>query len=215
MSIFGTAKPFICVVTATLTVSTTTSASGYITVTTTAAHGLVTNEWVYITGVAVMTDANGIWEITKIDATSFKFLKTTAQANGNSGSVRIGYKFVNSTFEFNLIEPVQLNYPSIINGNKTNTHLGDYGSFKITERLWQKTTNFTANLRFQRLNGFYHTNIWFLPHGTGQIKDSGGASVECYFKGFKPMYYKGFISYDAAICEFETNKYHDVTKLLV
>lgn len=216
MSIFGTAKPSFFEVTAVITISNATYSNGYITIITSASHGIVTNEWVYITDIASgMTDANGIWEIIKIDATSFKFLKTTGQSYTSGGNVRVGYKFMNSIFEFDLVQPVQLNPRSIITGVKTNTHLGDYGSFKITERLWQKATDFTAKLRFQRLNGFYHTNVWFLPHGVYSIKDSGSNTVACYFKGFKPMYYRGFISYDAVICEFETNKYHDVTKLLV
>lgn len=215
MSIFGTAKPFICEATATLTVSGTTYSGGYITVTTTGAHGLVTNEYVYISGVATMTDANGLWEITKIDATSFKFLKTTAQGNGTGGSVRVGYKFINSIYEYDLIQPDQLNYRSVINGNKTNTFLGDYGSFKITERLWQNVATFTASLRFQRLNGLYHTNIWVFPHSNPYVMDSSSNPVTCYFRGLKPMYYKNLINYDAVICEIETNKYHDVTKILV
>ena len=215
MSIFGTSKPFICEVTASLTVSTTTYSGGYITVTTTGAHGLVTNEWVYITGVSTMTDAIGIWEIVKIDATSFKFLKTTAQGSGSGGSVRVGYKFVNSIYDFDFIQPDQINHRSVISGVKTNTHLGDYGSFKITERLWQKATTFTAALRFQRLDSFYHTDVWFMPHGVSSIKDSSSVTVACYFKVLKPMYYKGFVNYDAVVCEFETNKYHDITKILV
>lgn len=215
MSIFGTSKPFICEITASLTISTTTYSGGYITVTTTGAHGLVTDECVYITGVATMTDANGIYNIIKIDATSFKFLKTTAQGSGSGGSIRIGYKFSNSAFEFDFTQPDQINHRSVITGVKTNTFLGDYGEFNITERIWQKTTNFTAKLRFTRLYSFYHTDIWLLPQGTLSIKDNTSADVACYFKEFRPTYYKGYINYDAVVCRFETNKYHDITKLLI
>lgn len=215
MSIFGTSKPFICEATATLSISTTTYSGGYITVNTTSAHGLVTDEWIKITGVSTMTDANWFWKIIKIDATSFKFLKTTAQGNGSGGSIRIGYKFGNSIFEYDFLQSDQINHRSVMNGNKTNTFLGNYGSFKITERLWQNTDSFTAKLKFQRLNSFYHTNVWFYPNSDQVVQDSTTTEVTCYFKGFKPMYYKGFSAYDAVVCEFETNKYHDVTKLLV
>ena len=218
MSIFGTAKPFICVVTATLTISNTVGDGTYATVTTSASHGLKKDEYIYITGVGTMTSLNNIiWLIYDCPTTTtFRVAMTTVKVTGaDTGSVRYGYKFVNSTFEFDYVQSDQINHRSVITGAKTNTHLGDYGSFKITERLWQKVTVFTANLRFQRLNGFYHTDIWLFPHSNKVIQNSATTTITCYFKGFKPIYYKGFSAYDAVVCEFETNKYHDVTKLLV
>ena len=216
MSLFGTSKPSIFEATASLTVSTTTYTGGYITITTTTAHGLVAGETVYVSGVLTMTDANGLWTVYDCPlTTTFRIVKETAQASGSSGSVRKGFQFKNSSLDYVFIEPDQLNYRSVINGNKTNTHLGDYGSFKITERLWQKSTTFTAKLKFQRLYSFYHTDVWFFPHSYKVVQDSATNAVTCYFKTFKPMYYKNFLSYDAVMCEFETNKYHSVAGLLV
>ena len=216
MSLFGTSKPSIFEATASLTVSGTTYAGGYITITTTTAHGLTAGETVYISGVLTMTDANGLWTVYDCPlTTTFRIVKETAQASGSSGSVRKGFQFKNSSLDYVFIEPDQLNYRSVINGNKTNTHLGDYGSFKITERLWQKSAVFTTKLKFQRLYGLYHTDVWLFPHSDKYVQDSLTNVVTCYFKTLKPIRYKEYINYDAAICEFETNKYHDVTKLLV
>ncbi len=203
MSIFGTEKPFICEAAASLS---GTASSGVITFA--GSHGLVTDEYVYcgsaIRQITAYVDGGGIYTIT-----------VTPSPSDGAISVYKGYKFANSIFEFDLVQPDQLNFRSVINGNKTNTFLGDYGSFKITERLWQKITVFTAKKRFQRLNGFYHTSLWLFPHANKVIQDSATTTITCYFKGFTPMYYKGFSAYDAVVCEFETNKYHDVTKLLV
>lgn len=215
MSIFWTSKPSMFEATASLTISGAIYSGGYVTVTT-GAHGLVAGEAVYIQGVVGMTDLNAIWQIYDCPlSTTFRIALITAQTYTSGGSARKGFWFKNSEIDFDFCQADQLNNRSVMNGNKTNTHLGDYGSFKITERLWQKSTTFTAKLKFQRLYGFYHTDVWFFPHSYKVVQDSVTNVVTCYFKTFKPMYYKNFLSYDAVICEFETNKYHSIAGLLV
>lgn len=216
MSIFGTSKPFICAITSTLSISNAIYSNGYVTIETSVAHGLLAGQSVYISNVSGMTDINGIFEIDSCPSTTqIKIIKITAQSYSSGGAIYKGYWFKNSIIEYNFIEPDQLNKKSIINGNKSNTYLGDYGSFKITERLWEKTTKRVAGLKFQEIYSYYHTDVWFFPHANHYIMEvSTSDPVSCYFKTFKPFYYKNLISYDALTCEFETNKYHDITKLI-
>ena len=117
-----------------------------------------------------------------------------------------------SLIEYDPIIEDQLNFRSVINGNRTNTHLGDYGTFKVTVLLWKYSNAKTA---FNNLIAYYHQDVYFQPHRGAEIQDSSENSVPCFVKSFKPFYYKGFIKYDAVTVVFETNKYHDFTKLLV
>jgi hypothetical protein len=200
LSIFGTVKPFVCEGTPSFT-GLTPAGSVF---TLGAGHGVSKGEHVL--------HNNTVHKVTAADATTI----TVTPAPSGTADLYIGYKFESSVFEYDMVQPDQINHRSIISGVKTNTFLGDYGEFKITERLWNKVTDFTAKERFQRLYSFYHTDVYLFPHSTNWIKDAvGGNLIKCYFKGLKPMYYKGFINYDAIQCEFETNKYHDVRALLV
>lgn len=210
--IFGTGKPALFSTT-TKTISTTTYSGGYITVNTTTNHGYSAGMGVLIQGVTTMTDANGIWEIYDAPTvSSFRFRKTTAQGSGSSGDTRGGELLDHSFIEYEPIIPDQLNHRSVITGVKTNTHLGDYGEFKVVVRLWQYSS---AKNKFTALYSYYHTDINFAPHRSQIVQDSTTAFVTCYLKTFRPIYYKNFINYDAVELTFSTNKYHDITKLLI
>jgi len=215
MSIFSTSKPSVFEATASLTISGATSSGGYVTVTT-GTHGLVAGDAVHISGVVGMTDLNAIWEVYDCPlTTTFRVVLTTAQTYTSGGDIRSGYWFKNCTFEYDFVQPDQLNFRSVITGKKTNTHLGDYGTFRVTERLWQGSTSARSTTsKFQQLYALYHTDVWFFPHSYDLTRDSSSGVVTCYFKIFKPMYYKNLINYDAVMCEFEVNEYYDVSKLL-
>lgn len=206
MSIFGASKPFICSPTASFSSKSYSGNGTTMTVTLGTGHGVIVGNTIYIAGITIFDVA--ISGATTVSGSS------SSSASGTA-NIHVGYKFANSIYDFDFVQADQINHRSVISGVKTNTFLGDYGEFRITERMWQNITTFTAKLRFQKLNSLYHTDVWFMPHGGLSIKNSASADVTCYFKSLKPQYYKGFISYDAAVCEFETNKYHDITKILV
>jgi len=71
------------------TVSTVTNSGGLQKVTTTAAHGLVTDMAVTVAGVATATTANGNWHITVIDSTSFTLQGSTYAVDGSGGTVTL------------------------------------------------------------------------------------------------------------------------------
>lgn len=71
------------------TVSTVTNSGGLQKVTTTAAHGLVTDIAVTVAGVATATTANGNWHITVIDSTSFTLQGSTYAVDGSGGTVTL------------------------------------------------------------------------------------------------------------------------------
>ena len=58
-------------------------------VTTTAAHGLVTDMAVTVAGVATATTANGNWHITVINSTSFTLQGSTYAVDGSGGTVTL------------------------------------------------------------------------------------------------------------------------------
>lgn len=70
-------------------VSTVTNSGGLQKVTTTAAHGLVTDMAVTVAGVATATTANGNWHITVIDSTSFTLQGSTYAVDGSGGTVTL------------------------------------------------------------------------------------------------------------------------------
>lgn len=216
MSIFSSSKPSVFEATAVLTISGATHSGGYVTVTTSASHGLVAGDAVHISGVVGMTDLNAIWEVYDTPlTTTFRVVLTTAQTYTSGGDIRNGYWFKNCTFEYDFVQPAQLNFRSVITGKKTNTHLGDYGMFRVNERLWQgSTVARTTTNKFQQLYNLYHTDVWFFPHSNKTILDSVSNVVTCYFKSFKPFYYRDLINYDGVVCEFEVNEYYDVSKLI-
>src|SRR5574343_1834421 len=142
MSIFGTSKPSIFKISASFTISNATHSGGFVTITTSANHSLVAGDAIYIYGVVGMTSLNAIWEVYDTPAANtFRVVLTTAQSYTSGGSINTGYWFKNCTFDFDMVQPDQLNFRSVITGKKTNTHLGDYGTFRITERLWQGSTS--------------------------------------------------------------------------
>lgn len=71
------------------TISTVTNSGGLQKVTTTAAHGLVTDMAVTVAGVATATTANGNWHITVIDSTSFTLQGSTYAVDGSGGTVTL------------------------------------------------------------------------------------------------------------------------------
>lgn len=71
------------------TISTVTNSGGLQKITTTAAHGLVTDMAVTVAGVATATTANGNWHITVIDSTSFTLQGSTYAVNGSGGTVTL------------------------------------------------------------------------------------------------------------------------------
>jgi len=211
MSIFGTGKPSFFL-TSTINISGATHSSGWVTITTSSAHGLTNNNGVLIEGVSGMTDINGAWQVTYINSTQFKIQKTTAQTYISGGTIRKGVLLTYSFIDYNFIEPDQLNYKSVINGLKTNTHLGDYGSFKIITLLWKYSS---PSGMFSEIYNYYHTNVYFLPHSNKGVLDSGSNWVGCYLKNFRPFYYKNLRSYDAVELILEPTEYYDITKLVV
>ena len=70
-------------------VSTVTNSAGLQKITTTAAHGLVTDMAVTVAGVATATTANGNWHVTVIDSTSFTLQGSTYAVNGSGGTVTL------------------------------------------------------------------------------------------------------------------------------
>jgi len=212
VSIFGTSKPSIFEATAVITGISSSGASGFITYTLGTGHGFVAGDAIFVQ-LSSATAHNGVFTVASVTATQI-LVSSSATGSGTGAEIRKGYIFKNSTFDFDPVQPDQLNFRSVITGKKTNTHLGDYGTFRITERLWQNTSPLTASSKFQTLYAFYHTDIWFFPHSNKVVQDTSTNAVPCYFKSFKPVYFRNLINYDAVICEFETNSYHDITKLL-
>lgn len=220
MSIFGTAKPAIFPTTG-INISSISYAAGLYTINTASAHGCLVGDIILLDGVSGTAQLNGLWKVYSIiDADSLTIVWDVI-GTASGGTLRKGYQFKNSVFEFDFVESDQINHRSVITGAKTNTFLGDYGKFRIIERLWRGTTNFTAAQKFQKIYNFYHTNVWFLPHPNTAstpnkiIRDSSSNIVECYVREMKPYYWKNYLSYDAVNIELETNKYHDITKLLL
>jgi hypothetical protein len=76
----------------TISISSSTNATPIV-ITTTAAHGLVTGDYVVVTGHGTNTNANGVWKVgTTPTSTSFQILQidgtnTTGNGAGNSGSI--------------------------------------------------------------------------------------------------------------------------------
>ena len=73
-------------------VSSTTVSGGLIQVTTSTAHGLSTGDKVYIQNVSTMTDANGYWYVTVVDATAFTLDESSSSQSDGSGGTVVKYQ---------------------------------------------------------------------------------------------------------------------------
>lgn len=206
MSIFGTVKPSIF-----STSDLSASAIDQTTIETTTAHGITANKFDRV----LIRNSSGaflqLFEIVSVLSTT-RFT-VAGVLNGTLAKVNLGYNLKYSLLDYNFVQEDQLNYRSVINGNKTNTHLGDYGNFTVRELLWRYTFNsWTASTRMSKLYNFYHTDVYFAPHTKPLM--SGGVPITCYLKRFKPYMYGDKLAYDGLILEFDTNAYHDVSELL-
>lgn len=214
MSIFGVDKPAVFEATATFTGIASSGSGTYITFTLGSSHGLVVGDTILADGSNV-SGHNSIWQIASVTSTEV-LVASSITGSGTGASIRKGYWFKNGIPDHDFVQPDLINHKSVLTGKKSNTFLGDYGLFRVSERLWQGSTIVRpTDTKFQQLYALYHTDVWFFPHGSTLTKDSSSNIITCYFKTLKPSYYKNLINYDTLICEFETNEYYDVTKLLI
>jgi len=217
MSFFGEKKPAIYPTSGAINISAFTGGGGGTTeiIDTASAHSLSAGDGVLIQGVTGATSSiNGSHKVLSVtDADTFVITHTIVGTPA-SGNITKGIYFTNSKINYDFVEPDQLNYRSVINGSRTNTHLGDYGTFKVTVFLWRAGTTALAKALLTAIYAYYHTNVIFCPNQL-PIKDSDSNLVYCYFKEMKPFYYKNLRAYDAVELTFEINKYHDVSKLLL
>lgn len=214
MSIFGNQKPGLFSGSA-KTISGSWTGTSVLMGNTTTAHGLSDGDYVYITG-SSSSPATGMYEIDYVDADTFRVTKKSDDIGtaGIGGSVYAGLGFPYSKVlydENSFVIADQLNYRSVINGNRTNTHLGDYGEFKLIDFVWKYAS---PSSRFNTLYDYYHSNVYFSPQGREALQDSSSALITCYVKELKPFFYKNNRNYDAVLITFETNAYHDVSKLI-
>lgn len=210
MSIFGTNKPSIYPTTGAINISSVSYSGGLTQINTASAHSLTAGDGVLIQSVSGTTILNKSWKVySVIDADSFTIVNDTIETP-TGGNITKGIYLNNSQINYSFVEPEQLNYRSVINGNRTNTHLGDYGTFKVIVRCWQASS---AKTLFQAIYVYYHTNVIFCPHNLPTKLSS--TVINCYLKEMRPFYWKNLISYDAVELTFETNKYYDVTTLLI
>lgn len=208
MSIFGTSKPSFF----TATAKTATMGSNDKLIYVAAGHDISTSLWDKVLMLNASGKSLGVYDIGTVTSTTV--FAIVGGDTTNVATVHMGYKLKYSTIEYDYIEPDQLNYTSVINGNKTNTHLGDYGNFRVTEFLWRYTSGgWTAKTRFTALYNFYHTNVYFAPHDD-VILGSDSKPILCYLKTFKLFMYKGLNTYDGLTLEFDPNAYHDASKLI-
>lgn len=211
MSLFGIGKPTLYATTQG-TITNATYSSGYITLTV-ADHGYTAGMAVLIQLVEGMTDANGVYEIYDVPTTStFRIAKTTSQTYTTGGVCWGGEFLEHSIIDYSFVEPDQVEFPSVINGNVTHEHFGDYGTFKVTVLLW-KYSPYASN-KFLALYNYYHTSVYLLPHSDKAVKDSSGSFVACYLKTFRPFYWKGKRALSAVEMVFTTDAYHSISGLL-
>ena len=214
MSIFGEQKPALYPTTGAINISAFSGGGGnpLTIIDTASAHGLSAGDGVLLQGITGATSAiNGsykVYSVTDADTFSVSHAYTGTPASGN---ITKGIYLTHSTINFNFVEAEQLNYRSVISGVKTNTHLGDYGTFKVIVHLWKFSS---AKTMLTNLYAYYHTDVIFCPNQL-PIKDSSSNLVYCYLNGFRPFYWRNFRDYDAVELTFDINKYHDVSKLLI
>lgn len=217
MSIFGEKKPAIYPTSGSVNISAFGGGGGATETSfdTASAHSLSAGDGVLIQGVTGATSSiNGSHKVKRVtDADTF-VIDHYLTGTPASGNITKGIYLTYSQIKYNFIEPDQLNYRSVINGNRTNTHLGDYGTFKVTVFLWRAGTIALTKSLMSAIYAYYHTNVIFCPNQL-PIKDSSSNLVYCYLKEFRPFYYKNLRDYDAVELTFEINKYHDISKLLL
>ena len=217
--IFGTLKPSFMTYTGTATISGVTIAGGIATVTCSENHPFTIGSFGFcgIWGVTGLTLINGVHVITEVpNQTSFKFASAGTGSYGGGGEAGWGTPLNYSFIDYTFVEPDNIEHKSAITGVKTNTFLGDYGNFAVDVRLWQETHgSMTPKTKLTNIYVYYHTNVVFFPHNDKWVADVNGLAVPCYLSLMKPYYYKNLITYDACKLTFATNKYHNLSKLLI
>ena len=78
-------------------------------------------------------------------------------------------------------------YTSIINGNKTSTHLGNYAEFKVLVYLWKETNPGAKLASLLALRG---QSFDFYLQGTSAV-------LNCYAELTSPMYFRNLVNYNA------------------
>ena len=211
MSIFGEQKPALYPTTGAINTTSIIGSGTTTTIETASAHGLAVGDGVLSQGITGATSSiNGSYKVQRLFGADSFGITHTAAGSPTGGNITKGIYLTHSTINFNFVEAEQLNYRSVISGVKTNTHLGDYGTFKVIVYLWKFSS---AKTMLTNLYAYYHTNVIFCPNQL-PIKDGSGL-VYCYLNGFRPFYWRNFRDYDAVELTFDINKYHDVSKLLI
>jgi hypothetical protein len=80
-------------------ISAATHNTGVVTIDTASAHGLATGDKVMISGVVGMTDINGEFMATYIDADSFSIVKTTSQTYSSAGTAQMCASIISFTLD--------------------------------------------------------------------------------------------------------------------
>lgn len=212
MSIFGEQKPALYPTTGAINTTSIIGSGTTTTIETASVHGLAVGDGVLLQGITGATSSiNGSYKVQRLFGTDSFGITHTAAGSPTGGNITKGIYLTHSTISFNFVEAEQLNYRSVISGVKTNTHLGDYGTFKVIVHLWKFSS---AKTMLTNLYAYYHTDVIFCPNQL-PIKDSSSNLVYCYLNGFRPFYWRNFRDYDAVELTFDINKYHDVSKLLI
>lgn len=96
-------------------------------------------------------------------------------------------------------------FTSIINGNKTHTHLGDYSEFKVLVYLWRESNPST---KLSSLLVLRNQSFDFYLYGTTVI-------ATCYAETITPLYFRDRINYDAVVLNIVPLHYTAISQYIL
>lgn len=115
--------------------------------------------------------------------------------------ISLRWSIVSSEF----LQNKDVEFESIINGNRTHDWLGDYAAFTVTDFLWKYSD---PAVMFNTLKNIEHTNISFWFEGATHVS-------ECFVSTIRPYYHKGFRPYGACVIEMYPLRYIQIGAIRV